>query len=876
MINVSDAFRRELTDSSSVLVRGTLTFSDGRTRDLAGDDFMMGSTSFTQAVSSSGSFDIGAAIIGTCSVTLNNMDGRFDSCDFTGAVVKISVGKELGDETTEWVERQGYRVDQPSSYGNVIQLSGLDAMSAFERPYADVATAYPATLYNIVNDICTKCGVRLASANFPRASYEVGRRPDGDSLTCLAVLSFAAQVAGCWCRIDSDDRLSLGWYDLSVWEGESWLNGGSFYGAQTPYRDGDDADGGDFSSYGASAGSADGGGFGIRRYAILSAFSSMTLFTDDVVITGVKVTAQDDVDEADGGTGGRGETVLSGDEGYVLHIKDNPLVLHGEAQTVADGLAKDVAGMRFRPFEASALGDPTAEAGDPVLIVDSFQRMYRSFLTSYTYVVGGYASLGCSAETPSRHSAERYSAVTDAIVKNRNEIEREKTERELALLELAERLASSGGVFTTVEKREDGSSVYYFHNKSKLAESDIVWKFTAEAVAVSTDGGKTFSAALTCDGDAILSRIYAIGINASFINSGVLRSAVIQGGTISGTSISGGTISGATLHLDDGAGTTVDVNGTGFSMLSALAGSLTMNATGGINLTNKTGSSINLLPASLAMSSLLGTLSVTPVFLLLRNFTGSSVSLSPLEIKCSSKESVIDISASSILFKSAIDDVLDTCGIVRPDHLLLRDDSESSRKFKFEVDAGGLTLRTPDGDILGTSGAQLDIMTSSILSDTFFSDPIRYKQNNSSDYWYGLFGKSVNRFGFQTSGGTTRLTFVNGLLTYSVTVSLSDERLKESIEDSSASALEVVNKIRHRKFRWREGVCDGAGVECGYVAQEMAEVEPSFAFVSGEGESETMQISEPNLLPYVTKAIQELSAKLDAAERRLAKLEGRE
>ena len=45
---------------------------------------------------------------------------------------------------------------------------------------------------------------------------------------------------------------------------------------------------------------------------------------------------------------------------------------------------------------------------------------------------------------------------------------------------------------------------------------------SADALAVSTDGGKTYASGLTATGDALLNRIYAIGLDANRITTGTL------------------------------------------------------------------------------------------------------------------------------------------------------------------------------------------------------------------------------------------------------------------------------------------------------------------------------------------------------------------
>lgn len=106
---ISAEFSRALLDNSSLLVKATLALADGSKRELAGDDIV--ALSYEQATSSDQTFDVGAAVIGKCDITLNNHDHRFDAYDFTGATVAPYVGKRLGDQETVGEERDGMSVD---------------------------------------------------------------------------------------------------------------------------------------------------------------------------------------------------------------------------------------------------------------------------------------------------------------------------------------------------------------------------------------------------------------------------------------------------------------------------------------------------------------------------------------------------------------------------------------------------------------------------------------------------------------------------------------------------------------------------------------------------------------------------------------------
>ena len=332
-----------------------------------------------------------------------------------------------------------------------------------------------------------------------------------------------AQASGNFARFDVWGNLHIGWYDTSAFEGADWLDGGILDDGSPRYSSGDAADGGSFTW--PSGDSIDGGAFTMRDFAVISNTSSRTLVTDDVVVTGVRVKASDE--EGDGSDLQDGEAALYGEEGYVLSIEGNPLVKFGKAAEAASRIGARVVGMRFRPFDASCIGDPTVEAGDPVIVVDSLGREYRSFVTSYTYKAGAYASAACSAETPRRNSAGGASAATKAYVAARNAVKAERTEREKAVRDLNVKLAEGTGLYSTTKTMGDGSTVYYLHDRPTLAGSKIVWEMNANGLGISTDGGKTYTVGLDVSGNAILNKVYAIGIDADYVTAGALT--VVKG-----------------------------------------------------------------------------------------------------------------------------------------------------------------------------------------------------------------------------------------------------------------------------------------------------------------------------------------------------------
>ena len=178
--------------------------------------------------------------------------------------------------------------------------------------------------------------------------------------------------------------------------------------------------------------------------------------------------------------------------------------------------------MSFRPFETECLTDIVLEAGDAVLITDRKGNKYKSYLTNVVLQPGSFEQISCNAESAARNSSKTYSIVTQAAVDARKSVWRERTTREQALQEFKDRLDNSTGVYTTVQTQQDGSQIFYLHDKPTLAESKAVWKMTAEAWGVSTDGGQTWNGGMTVDGDTIVRILNAVGVNADWINAGAI------------------------------------------------------------------------------------------------------------------------------------------------------------------------------------------------------------------------------------------------------------------------------------------------------------------------------------------------------------------
>lgn len=496
MKNVSSAFKNELKKGNRKYIKSLkLTLNDGTELLVDNSKLWQNGVKIDRSTSSSSSFDIGSTIIGQLTLTLNNIYDEYTDYDFTGCVASnIKIGLELPDGTIESLTYGVFYLDEAKYNGSIITLSFYDSIYKFDKNYSESNLIYPATLGQIVRDACSVCGVTLQTTSFDHDDYVVQQRPNDEGLTFRQVLQWVGQIACLYCITDEQGRLCMEWYDTNLLESIDLTE-------DIP----DNPTG----------------------YHHIHSFTSLNTGLDDVVITGISVTQ--DIESDDGTVQ---KTYQSGKDGYVLSISKNKLIQGEAGMTIASMLGEKIIGMRFRTFSASALSDPTIEAGDIIVLTTRKGEKYKSVVTNNVFHPGNFQNISCGAVTPARKSASRYSEITQVYVDYRKDLQKEKTEREKALEELGNRINSSSGVFTTIERQDDGSNIYYLHNKPSLSESDMIWKMTAEAWGVSTDGGKTYNAGMTVDGDTIVRILTATGVNADWIDTGEIQVSDDEGNTI--------------------------------------------------------------------------------------------------------------------------------------------------------------------------------------------------------------------------------------------------------------------------------------------------------------------------------------------------------
>ena len=497
MINVSNAFKEKLEAGESVRMAVDITFPDG-TKKTINKDIMNGGNGFSDCAESS-SFPIGATVCKTLTLSINNDQEQWKNYNFYEAKIHAylklqtsyaapeSVSTLLdesydpildstGDpiiatqaatkDIIETIDKGVYTVTTPEQYSDIINVTALDDMYKANKTYTS-GLKLPQSLINLVRDACKTVGIGM---NLTMDHGDIIIRSIPDSMTFRQLFGYAAMVESANARIDYFGNLQFVKWD--------------FERTNIP----------ELKNYG----------------------NPPTLSSDDIVITGIKVTNGQSSDDTDTDYSG-----IYGEEGYVLEL-ENELIDTDQLQTVANIIGEQIVGARFRNLEGDLVYNPLVEFGDMVYTYDRLGNKYLTPLTDVSGNVGGLTTVKTQADDPIRGSSDFYGNSTKAIVAARQMVQKETSAREEAIRRLAETLSSSSGLYMTQEPQQDGSIIYYMHNKPTIAESNIIWKLTAEAFAVSIDGGKTYPYGFAVTGELITRLLYAEGINADYINAGTL------------------------------------------------------------------------------------------------------------------------------------------------------------------------------------------------------------------------------------------------------------------------------------------------------------------------------------------------------------------
>lgn len=471
MINVSDEFKQLMTERQDFKCNAEVTLANGTVLPLGEDDFSIDNNSLVDAAGAN-TIPLGVALSRNVQLEIMNDDDHLSNYDFFGAKIRLYLTFELS-ETTEKIEYGTFTVTQPETYGSVVTIVGYDDMYKADKAYSTALT-FPATAKSVLIDSCDTCGILIGDSNFLHNDFQIPTMPSSE-YTHRQIIGFIAMIACGNARIDRTGRLQIMTYDFD-------------YDNENIHK--------------------------------LVDYNNLTSDTNDVQVTGVRMTQKVTTTDDDGNTSDTEKTVQVGKDGYVLSV-ENPLVT-GHEETLISWIYEKFENVTFRAFTMDYISYPIAEFMDKIKVTDWRENSFYSVLTDVNFVFFGYTTLKNSAESPLRNQSNYTSSNQKAIIQGKQLVEQERNNRQNALDKMQEALKNSNGMYATQEILLDGSTIYYLHDKPTLVESKNVIKLTSEVIGFSIDGGKTYPYGFTITGEMVARLLYTEGINADYINTGAL------------------------------------------------------------------------------------------------------------------------------------------------------------------------------------------------------------------------------------------------------------------------------------------------------------------------------------------------------------------
>jgi hypothetical protein len=462
------------------------TFPDASTLEVLEDKIIQNGVIYSRSSTSPSAFEIGGAKADEVEIMLNNISHFFDNYELENSEFQLFF------YNSGW-ESAGYFKTNSAPYsGSLVNVHGYNRMVDFETPFINIGITAPVTLGSLLSQICTYCGISLATTTFTNSTRSIPRLPDSDSLSCRAMVSYIAQMSGNYAYINELGQLALGWYtpiDMLDGNGEIDIIDGN---GLADIIDGNP----DF------------------NYENIYDLKSAEIELSDIIITGLEV-------HASGTESDYGESYMSGTDGYVLVISDNPLITEGTAESICESIAPYIVGLQFRPMTINTSTNKIPALGSYAYV--SFRgQEYYTYINDFTYTLNVGADISCYAEPPLTRLTNKGDGAATALRKaeEKTKLALSKYDQQIQLL--TNIMTYAFGAYPTQEKQSDGSTIYYLHDKPLLADSTNIWKMTALAFAVSSDGGNTWNAGLDSNGQFTAASIATGLLSADLIKTGSL------------------------------------------------------------------------------------------------------------------------------------------------------------------------------------------------------------------------------------------------------------------------------------------------------------------------------------------------------------------
>lgn len=465
---VKNLFNKNYIQVADITVNGV-----NESFSVAENEIVQGSLSIDRYSVSNSKIEVGSAVAAELTLKLKNDDGKYDNTVFEGAEVFVKIGIKKWDAhrwenaVIHWIPCGYFTIDEPPRALSTITISALDRMILFDKTVDISKLSFPMTVADLLNKICTICGVTLATdiTRLPNKDYQITAYPEGQDLTYRTLLQWCAALTGTCAFMNYDGNLELKWYeqtDLTISPSE--------------------------------------------RY-------NSDMQENDVVITGIYFKDAANTE------------YIAGTDDYYLDLSSNGL-LQDNVQVVLDTLYVSLKGFSYRPYTATIKSAPYIYPMDMIHYEDAKGEVHDTIITNVTFGMNLSTSIAGKGETTQKQKYSQGGGLTKQqatiLEKLRENLDKAMTAKEQAQLELNRLLSNSLGLNIVTIPQDDGTQVYYFCDGETLESSNIIYTFKANGFAWTkswNDGNPVWKYGFSKDGNAIYNMLAAYKISTEYLDA---------------------------------------------------------------------------------------------------------------------------------------------------------------------------------------------------------------------------------------------------------------------------------------------------------------------------------------------------------------------
>lgn len=377
----------------------------------------------------------------------------------------------------EWIPMGIFKADARDvsidTSKKTVKFKGYDKATDFDIAFNPENHTYPCTLTQFLQKLCQNHGIELETADFPMSDLTLSTQPEiGENVTERELISKAAELGGCIAQITRNGKLRISKPKITGMTLSS------------------------------------------QKYKTFS--QKKPVYITSLIL---RDNGGEDVTRKDGTNVGK-----YGD--HVYTIQNNPFI-KGRLTEVADEIAENILNMNLTPFElVETVDDFILDLNDEVTVTTKRGETVKTTLLSLSTQNRIKSTL--KAELKEEKASSVQGSIKQQLFDAIKRTDDFHTAHQTFLKTLKDGLDK--GLYQTVKKSADGSSVTYYHDTPQLENATYIQVFTSTGRAWTQGSGcwnggdPNWQYGENKDGDAILRDLLIRTLTADLIRTGKLSS----------------------------------------------------------------------------------------------------------------------------------------------------------------------------------------------------------------------------------------------------------------------------------------------------------------------------------------------------------------